>query len=297
MVVILSTFCHKSAGPINRQYFENVRGEVHRWNNFQIILEKRWLGMSLYQPLLELLVQYPIILFEPLQIFELNFQNPYLPVNSSDLHSIIGYKYSSPSNVCQRPISQTIFHRNSNSMEISCCSHPSCSEVIVKEFCTWHDSCAVVACAKFCSDIMPCNGVTRKTDFPSNLNCDGKINREMDPWMTCFITSKFLHIKLYFNAEFVIHAITWRYSTIKNIKIFIYKNLTKPKTYQPERVVTGSGDRDDKVIGIDGDGVLIHHIIEVDDSSATRHTGTVVSMETTCMESEKKSFCQQTSMG
>ena len=41
------------------------------------------------------------------------------------------------------PISRKIFHRNSNWMDISLCSHPNCREVIAMKFCTWHDNCAV----------------------------------------------------------------------------------------------------------------------------------------------------------
>ena len=54
------------------------------------------------------------------------------------------------------------FHGNSNSMEISFCSHPSCGEAIAIKCCTWHDSCAVVACAKLYSNTIPYNGVTLK---------------------------------------------------------------------------------------------------------------------------------------
>ena len=67
-------------------------------------------------------------------------------------HAIEGYVWS--------PFHEWFFHHNSNSMEISFCSHPSCSEVITIKFCTRHDSCAVMPCAKFCSDMMPNNGVT-----------------------------------------------------------------------------------------------------------------------------------------
>ena len=49
------------------------------------------------------------------------------------------------------------FSRNSNSMEISCCSHTRFGEVIVMKFCAWHDSCA-----KFCSHMIPYNEVTLK---------------------------------------------------------------------------------------------------------------------------------------
>ena len=58
-----------------------------------------------------------------------------------------------------------LFHCNSNLMEISFCSHPSCSNVIAMKFCTWHNSYAVVACAKFHSDfiyMIPYHGVTLK---------------------------------------------------------------------------------------------------------------------------------------
>ena len=67
----------------------------------------------------------------------------------------------------QGPISRTIF-RNSNSMEISLCSHWRCIEVIAMKFCTWQDSCAVMACAKFCSDLMSYNGITVKQIFHRN---------------------------------------------------------------------------------------------------------------------------------
>ena len=76
---------------------------------------------------------------------------------------------------------QRFFHRNSNSVEISFCSHPSYNQVIAMKFYTWHDSCAVVACAKFCSDIVPYSGVTLRLIL-SNLNYDGKIVYELGPW-------------------------------------------------------------------------------------------------------------------
>ena len=60
---------------------------------------------------------------------------------------------------------ERFFHRNSNWMDISFCSHPSCSEVIAMEFSTWHDSSAVMPCAKFCSNILPFNGVIQKLIF------------------------------------------------------------------------------------------------------------------------------------
>ena len=56
-------------------------------------------------------------------------------------------------------------HPNSNSIEISICSHPSYGKVIAMKFCTSHDSCAVVTCAKFCSGMIPCNEVTMKQIF------------------------------------------------------------------------------------------------------------------------------------
>ena len=50
------------------------------------------------------------------------------------------------------PFHQRWFHRNSNSVEISCCSHPCCSELIVMKLCTLHHSCAIAACAISSSD-------------------------------------------------------------------------------------------------------------------------------------------------
>ena len=44
------------------------------------------------------------------------------------------------------PISWTIFHRNSNLMEILFCCHPSYNKVIAMKFCIWHHSWAVMAC-------------------------------------------------------------------------------------------------------------------------------------------------------
>ena len=57
---------------------------------------------------------------------------------------------------------EQFLHHNSNSMETSFCSHPTCGEVITMQFCTWHDSYAVMACAKFYSDMIPYNGITLK---------------------------------------------------------------------------------------------------------------------------------------
>ena len=85
------------------------------------------------------------------------------------------------------PCHEQFFHRNSNSMENSFCSHPSYSGMITMIFCTWHDSDAVVACAKFRSD-WSCT----KTNFLSNLNYDGKIVREMVPWYGLCARSRFV---------------------------------------------------------------------------------------------------------
>ena len=62
----------------------------------------------------------------------------------------------------QGSVSWTIFHRNSNSMEIWFCSHPRYRKVIAMIFCTWHCSCAIVAGPNCCSDMMPNSGVILK---------------------------------------------------------------------------------------------------------------------------------------
>ena len=50
--------------------------------------------------------------------------------------------------------------------------------LITMKFCTTHDSCAVVAYENFLAIWLS----HTKTNFPSNLNYDGKIIHEMGPW-------------------------------------------------------------------------------------------------------------------
>ena len=75
------------------------------------------------------------------------------------------YSCSWPLMTSQGPVSLTVFHRNSNSMEISFHSHLDSNTAIVTKFCTWHDSCAVVSCAKICCDLMVSNGITARRSF------------------------------------------------------------------------------------------------------------------------------------
>ena len=63
------------------------------------------------------------------------------------------------------PYHKRLFHRNSNSTEISFHSHLDSNSVIATKFCTWHDSCAVVAFAKMCCDLMASNGITARRRF------------------------------------------------------------------------------------------------------------------------------------
>ena len=51
-----------------------------------------------------------------------------------------------------RPNSLTIFHHNSNVMEILFRSHANSIQPITIILWTWHDSCAVVTCAEICGD-------------------------------------------------------------------------------------------------------------------------------------------------
>ena len=46
-------------------------------------------------------------------------------------------------NISRGPFHKRFFDCNTNLMEISFCSHPSCSQLITMKFCTWHDSSAV----------------------------------------------------------------------------------------------------------------------------------------------------------
>ena len=63
------------------------------------------------------------------------------------------------------PLHNKFFDHNSNSIEISSCSYPSCGWVITVKFCTCHDSCTVMTCAKFHNNNIACNGVTQKLIF------------------------------------------------------------------------------------------------------------------------------------
>ena len=63
-------------------------------------------------------------------------------------------------NIFLDPCHKIFFHRNSNSMEISLCSHRCCSEVIAMKL-----YCAAMICKKVCSELMPYNGVTFKSIF------------------------------------------------------------------------------------------------------------------------------------
>ena len=55
---------------------------------------------------------------------------------------------------------ERFFSRNLNSIEISCCSHPSFGEMIVMKFYTWNDNCA-----KFCSNVIPTIKLHLKSSF------------------------------------------------------------------------------------------------------------------------------------
>ena len=55
---------------------------------------------------------------------------------------------------------ERFFNLNLNSIEISCCSHPSFGETIVMKFCTWHDNCI-----KCCSDMIPTIKLHLKSSF------------------------------------------------------------------------------------------------------------------------------------
>ena len=81
----------------------------------------------------------------------------------------MAWRHQATSHYCQRwprsPFYEHFFHRNSNSIENSFCSHPSCRKVITMKFCTWHNSCDVVACVQFHSEMISCNGVAPKSNF------------------------------------------------------------------------------------------------------------------------------------
>ena len=60
------------------------------------------------------------------------------------------------------------FYHNSNSMEMSVCSHPNCSKVITTNICIYQDL-LVVSCAKVCCDLLTRNLIITRRDFHGNL--------------------------------------------------------------------------------------------------------------------------------
>ena len=81
---------------------------------------------------------------------------PILSVDQQCPSSVKNTEYRTLLVLSRGAFHERFFHHNSNSMEISSCSHLSCSAVIVMEFSTLNDSCDVMACAKLCSDRMHC---------------------------------------------------------------------------------------------------------------------------------------------
>ena len=127
-----------------------------------------------------------------------------------------------------------VFHRNSNSMEISFHSHLDSDTVITTKFCTWHDSCAVVACAKSCCDLYGQQRTYGKATFPSNLNCGQKTVSETGPrardfdecrWQLCRLPQ----CRLYEKAAFPLHG--WQILGLKNSVICKYLFLLRPSFY------------------------------------------------------------------
>ena len=88
----------------------------------------------------------------------------------------------------QGPFHERFFHHNSNPME----NWNQCNSIVwchsVTKFYTSHDSTAVVPSAKFHSDHLD----EIRINFSSNLNYNGKINREMghrEPFHKLFMSS------------------------------------------------------------------------------------------------------------
>ena len=107
------------------------------------------------------------------------------------------------------PFHERYFHCNSDSMEISFCSYPSCKEMIAMKFCTWHDSFADMACAKFCNNICY-KALCSKNNFPLNLNDNGKIVCEMGAWLLTILYIPFVaKIKLQTHKRHISTLYSW----------------------------------------------------------------------------------------
>ena len=114
------------------------------------------------------------------------------------------------------PFHERFFHHYSNSMELSLCSHSSCSEVIAMNFCTWHDVRTVVAC-KNCSDVIHNNSRScTSSKFLSNLNYDGKIVSEMRTWYQWLFAPT--HVSLCISLYMCMYIYT-------HIYIYIYNEM------------------------------------------------------------------------
>ena len=98
------------------------------------------------------------------EIFALQWINTKVLYNPS-LCETCGKVWYSSCIIIKGPFHERIVHRNSNPMEISFRSHPSCGELIAMKFCKWHGSCF---------DMILYNSVVSKPNLPSNLNYNGK---------------------------------------------------------------------------------------------------------------------------
>ena len=87
--------------------------------------------------------------------------------------------------MAQDMLSQQFVHHNSNSIEISFCSHSYSDELIAINLCTWQDSCALVMCAKMWVDIRSRNRAMVKWIFPPKL-CFCFVSEVMFLFLFCF---------------------------------------------------------------------------------------------------------------
>ena len=108
--------------------------------------------------------------------------------NTFDGNDLVGpYRNTRNSmNLCSwSTFHERFFSHKLNSIEISCCSHPSFGEMIVMKFCTWHAMC------KFCSNMIPPIKLHLKSTFHRIWITLGKSFMNWAPGMRLSITMSF----------------------------------------------------------------------------------------------------------
>ena len=117
----------------------------------------------------------------------------------------------------QGPISLTVFHSNSNSMEILFNSYHDCLPVIATKFCTRHDSCR-----DMCKNLLRSDGQQRnhsRAKFPSNFQIAGKTS--LVKRAHCLISNSTLYVA-HWKLSLYIRTCVFAYGSRMFHKIYMF---------------------------------------------------------------------------